>query len=72
MGARITKDAGSMSAMRFRMIEANRAFFGWTSIFTKKTNKGLVDERNRKDTGKWCAVVYSSLLSRMELEQRGG
>ena len=67
MGALITKEADSMSALKFRMDKADNAL--WMDMKFYK-NKGIAEGRKHK---KYQEVVQSCLLhSRLELEQGNG
>ena len=55
MGALITKEAGSMSAMKFRMNNADKAL--WMDIKFYK-NKELLKERCTKNTERWCNRAF--------------
>ena len=59
MGAMITKEADSMSAMRFRMMKADRDFW----MDKKKTRKReLLKRGSTQDTEKWCSHVFFTLV----------
>ena len=58
MGATITKEADPMSAMRFRMMKADRAF--WMDVNFYK-NKGIAEGR-RQEIEKWCIHVFYTIV----------
>ena len=69
MRALITKEADSMSAMKFRMNKADKAL--WMDMKFYK-NKGIAEGRNTK---RYREVVQSCILhscEKLELEQRNG
>ena len=67
MGALITKEADSMSAMKLRMDKADKAL--WMDLKFNK-NQGFAEGRKHK---RYQEVVQSCLLhSRLELEQGKG
>ena len=62
MATMITKEADSMSAMRFRMIKPNRAF----CFFCKKNStrtKELLKGGSTRNTEKWCSLVFFTLVN---------
>ena len=60
MGALITKEADSMSAMKFRMNNADKALWMDTKFYR---NKGFAEGRKRK---RYRAVVHSCILHSCE------
>ena len=69
MGALITKEADSMSAMKFRMIKADKAM--WMDVKFYKNKRNCVGKETQKIQG-GGAIVHSSLMGKLEVEQRNG
>ena len=58
--ALITREADSMSAMKFRMCKADKAL--WMDMKFHKKTKELPKEENTEDTGNWCSRVFFILV----------
>ena len=55
MGALITKEADSMSAMQFRMRKAGEAL--WRDIKNSQKQRGSLKKESIKEKEKWCSRV---------------
>ena len=65
MGALITKEADSMSAMKFRMSKADKAL--WMDMKFYK-EKGVAEREEAQKIPRSGSSVHSSLIRKLELE----
>ena len=72
VGALITKKAESMSAMKFRMNKADKADKAMWVDMKFYQNRGIAEGKKTQKIRINCAVVHSSLMWKLELEQKDG